>query len=82
MRTLLMARPQHLKLGTDFPQRVRRQMIQRLQKLRNQGFDVFHPIALRRDYENGDRQSGQILLKLDVLIRSEEHVEAGGRKHQ
>ena len=57
-------------------------MIQRRQNFRNQRFDIFHPITLRHDYENGDRQSGQILLKLDVLIRGEKHVEVGGRKHQ
>ena len=55
-------------LGTDLPQCFWGQMIQRLQNIWGQGLNIFHPIAFRDYYKDGDWQCGEILLELDVLV--------------
>lgn len=57
-------------------------MIQRLQNIRGQGINNFHPIASRDHYKNGDRQCAEILLERDVLVSCQKYVELRGRQRQ
>jgi len=57
-------------------------MIQRLQNIWGQGLNIFHPIASRYYYKDGDWQCGEILLELDVLVGCKKYVEFRGRQRQ
>ena len=72
----------HLKLGTDFPQRLWGHMVQPLQNIWDQGFNIFHPIAFRYHDEDGNWQCGKILLGLDILVGCQKHFELRGGQRQ
>ena len=68
--------------GADFPHRLRWDMIQCLQDIGYQGADVLHAIADGDNYQDGDWQCCEVLLKFDVLVGGKEDIELGGRKRQ
>jgi hypothetical protein len=66
------------RLGADLPQRLGWNMIKLLQDTGHHRYEVFHPVAYRLHHEYGNRQSGKVLLELEVTVHREERIELGG----
>ena len=66
-------------LGTDSKQGLWLQVLERIEDIRHERFERLQPIAIGDQYDHRDRQRREILLKLEVLVCSQQDVESLGR---
>jgi hypothetical protein len=57
-------------------------MVELIQDCLNDGLEIFHTIAHGFNDEHGDRQSRQVLLKLQIAVHREKYIELSGGEFQ